>query len=72
MPRLRLIGWGSTKGVIEEACEILNERGHFGQSAPDPLARASARRGDSRDSERLAHTFIVENNYSGQFARYLP
>src|SRR5690349_16195122 len=66
-----LIGWGSTKGVIEEACEILNEDGIstnrlqirwlvplHGEAILEILK-------DSR------HTIIVENNYSGQFARYL-
>jgi 2-oxoglutarate ferredoxin oxidoreductase subunit alpha len=66
-----LIGWGSTKGVIEESCELLNEQGisasHLqirwlvplhGQAIVDIL----------RGSR---HTIIVENNYSGQFARYL-
>ena len=66
-----LIGWGSTKGVIEEACEILTEQGVttnqlqirwlvplHGEAILDILK-------DAR------HTIIVENNYSGQFARYL-
>src|SRR5438034_606934 len=66
-----LIGWGSTKGVIEEACEILSEQGIsanqlqirwlvplHGEAILDILK-------DAR------HTIIVENNYSGQFARYL-
>jgi len=66
-----LIGWGSTKGVIEEACEILTEQGIpanqlqirwlvplHGETILDILK-------DAR------HTIIVENNYSGQFARYL-
>ena len=66
-----LIGWGSTKGVIEEACEILTEQGIptnqlqirwlvplHGEAILDVLK-------DAR------HTIIVENNYSGQFARYL-
>jgi 2-oxoglutarate/2-oxoacid ferredoxin oxidoreductase subunit alpha len=66
-----LIGWGSTKGVIEEACEILNEQGVsanqlqirwlvplHGEVIVDLLKNAR-------------HTIIVENNYSGQFARYL-
>jgi 2-oxoglutarate ferredoxin oxidoreductase subunit alpha len=68
---ITLIGWGSTKGVIEEACEILTEQGIpanqlqirwlvplHGQAILDILK-------DAR------HTIIVENNYSGQFARYL-
>jgi 2-oxoglutarate ferredoxin oxidoreductase subunit alpha len=67
-----LVGWGSTKGVICEAMEILNA-----QSIPTnqlqirwlvplhgdailEILKASGKR-----------TIIVENNYSGQFARYL-
>ncbi|HVH87980.1 MAG TPA: transketolase C-terminal domain-containing protein [Terriglobales bacterium] len=66
-----LIGWGSTYGVIAEACEMLNEQGIsanqlqirwlvplHGEAILDILK-------DAR------HTIIVENNYSGQFARYL-
>jgi len=66
-----LIGWGSTGGVIEEACEILSDQGIsanqlqirwlvplHGEAILDLL----------RD---VRHTIIVENNYSGQFARYL-
>jgi 2-oxoglutarate ferredoxin oxidoreductase subunit alpha len=66
-----LIGWGSTQGVIEEACEILSDQGIsanqlqirwlvplHGEAILDLL----------RD---VRHTIIVENNYSGQFARYL-
>jgi 2-oxoglutarate ferredoxin oxidoreductase subunit alpha len=66
-----LIGWGSTKGVIEEACEILAEQSIsanqlqirwlvplHGEAILDILKGAR-------------HTIIVENNYSGQFARYL-
>jgi 2-oxoglutarate ferredoxin oxidoreductase subunit alpha len=66
-----LIGWGSTKGVIEEACQILSEQGIsanqlqirwlvplHGEVILDILK-------DARQ------TIIVENNYSGQFARYL-
>jgi len=68
---ITLIGWGSTKGVIEEACEILTEQGIsasqlqirwlvplHGEAILDILKNAR-------------HTIIVENNYSGQFARYL-
>jgi 2-oxoglutarate ferredoxin oxidoreductase subunit alpha len=68
---ITLIGWGSTKGVIEEACEILTEQGI-------PANQLQIRwlvplHGDAilnilKDSR---HTIIVENNYSGQFARYL-
>jgi 2-oxoglutarate ferredoxin oxidoreductase subunit alpha len=66
-----LIGWGSTKGVIEEACELLNEQGIAANQLQVrwlvPLhgeAILEILRGSR-------HTVIVENNYSGQFARYL-
>ena len=67
-----LIGWGSTKGVIGEAVEILNSQGIrtnqlqirwlvplHGQAIADILKTSGKR------------AIIVENNYSGQFARYL-
>jgi len=66
-----LIGWGSTTGVIEEACEILNEQGISANQLPIrwlvPLHGEAIL--DLLKSSR--HTLIVENNYSGQFARYL-
>src|ERR1700758_1679223 len=66
-----LIGWGSTKGVIEEACEILTEEGIPANQLQVrwlvPLHGNAIL--DILESSR--HTIIVENNYSGQFARYL-
>jgi 2-oxoglutarate/2-oxoacid ferredoxin oxidoreductase subunit alpha len=66
-----LIGWGSTKGVIEEACEILTEQGI-------PANQLQIRwlvplHGDAIVDilKNARHAIIVENNYSGQFARYL-
>jgi 2-oxoglutarate/2-oxoacid ferredoxin oxidoreductase subunit alpha len=66
-----LIGWGSTQGVIEEARALLAEQGIsanqlqirwlvplHGEAIVEQLCRAK-------------RTIIVENNYSGQFARYL-
>jgi 2-oxoglutarate ferredoxin oxidoreductase subunit alpha len=68
---ITLIGWGSTYGVISEAAEQLRELGvtanhlHIkwlvplhGQHIVDVLSRSKK-------------TIIVENNYSGQFFRYL-
>ena len=66
-----LIGWGSTKGVIEEACEILAEEGI---SANQLQIRWLVPLHGEAILEILKgsrHTIIVENNYSGQFARYL-
>lgn len=67
-----LIGWGSTEGVIREAIQKLNDEEHIlannvqikwivplhGEAIVDLLSRST-------------RTIIVENNYSGQFARYL-
>src|SRR5262250_3163081 len=66
-----LLGWGSTKGVLEEACEILNEQGI---SANQLQIRWMVPLHGEAIMEILKdarHTIIVENNYSGQFARYL-
>src|SRR5579864_4258701 len=66
---ITLIGWGSTKGVIEEACEILTGQGisanHLQIRWLVPL-HGDAILNILKDSR---HTIIVENNYSGQFAR---
>jgi 2-oxoglutarate ferredoxin oxidoreductase subunit alpha len=66
-----LIGWGSTKGVIEESCEILREQGISANQLQIrwivPLHGEAIL--DILKGSR--HTIIVENNYSGQFARFL-
>jgi 2-oxoglutarate ferredoxin oxidoreductase subunit alpha len=68
---ITLIGWGSTKGVIEEACEVLTEQGISANQLQ--IRWLVPLHGDAildilKDAR---HTIIVENNYSGQFARYL-
>jgi 2-oxoglutarate ferredoxin oxidoreductase subunit alpha len=66
-----LIGWGSTKGVLEEAIELLADEGitanHLQIRWMVPL------HGDAilNELHGAKHTIMVENNYSGQFARYL-
>ena len=66
-----LIGWGSTYGVIDEAIELLREQGITANHLPIrwlvPL-HGEAILDLLRDAR---HTIIVENNFSGQFARYL-
>ena len=66
-----LVGWGSTYGVIREAIEMLSEQGMvanqlaikwivpFHSEAADEILSSAKR------------VLIVENNHSGQFARYL-
>ncbi len=67
-----LVGWGSTQGVIREAVEKLaGEAGivanqlHIKWVVPFHAAEVS------RLLSRSQRVIIVENNYSGQFARYL-
>ncbi|HZZ40612.1 MAG TPA: 2-oxoacid:acceptor oxidoreductase subunit alpha [Acidobacteriaceae bacterium] len=66
-----LIGWGSTQGVIEEARGQLAEQGITASQLQIrwlvPL-HGEAILEQLRNAKR---TIIVENNYSGQFARYL-
>jgi 2-oxoglutarate ferredoxin oxidoreductase subunit alpha len=66
-----LIGWGSTKGVIEESCEILNAEGISANQLQ--IRWLVPLHGDAilEILKNSHHTIIVENNYSGQFARYL-
>lgn len=67
-----LVGWGSTQGVIREAVEKLAaEEGivanHLNIKWIVPFHTAEV----SRILSRSQKVIIVENNYSGQFARYL-
>jgi 2-oxoglutarate ferredoxin oxidoreductase subunit alpha len=66
-----LIGWGSTYGVIKEAIEQLASKGvtanHLSIRWIVPF-HAEAVINIVNDAK---HTIIVENNYSGQFHRYL-
>ncbi len=66
-----LVGWGSTKGVIREAIELLGEEGisanHMQIRWLVPLHGAAI----VNILSKSRRTIIVENNYSGQFARYL-
>jgi 2-oxoglutarate ferredoxin oxidoreductase subunit alpha len=67
-----LVGWGSTQGVIREAVEklaaeegIVANQLHIKWIVPFHAAEIS------RILGRSQKVIIVENNYSGQFARYL-
>lgn len=66
-----LIGWGSTDGVIREAVEILNEAGISTNQLQ--IRWIVPLHGDAivKILKLSKHSIIVENNYSGQFARYL-
>jgi 2-oxoglutarate ferredoxin oxidoreductase subunit alpha len=66
-----LIGWGSTNGVIGEACEILTEQGISANQLQIRWLVPLHGEAILEILKDARHTFIVENNYSGQFARYL-
>jgi 2-oxoglutarate/2-oxoacid ferredoxin oxidoreductase subunit alpha len=67
-----LVGWGSTEGVIREAVEKLaGEEGIVANQLQVkwivPFHAAEV----SRILSASKHVIIVENNFSGQFARYM-
>jgi len=66
-----LVGWGSTEGVIDEAVEQLAAHGvvanHLQIRWLVPLQSEAI----ARALSGARNLVVVENNYSGQFARYL-
>jgi 2-oxoglutarate ferredoxin oxidoreductase subunit alpha len=66
-----LIGWGSTDGTIREARALLAEQGIRANQLQ--VRWLVPLHGDEivRILGKAKHTIIVENNFSGQFARYL-
>ncbi len=71
VPEATLVGWGSTYGVIKEAIGQLKEQGV--QVNHLPIKWIVPLHGDAilETLGRAKRTIIVENNHSGQFARYL-
>ncbi len=67
-----LVGWGSTEGVILEAVEKLAaEEGIVANQLPIKWIVPFHSDEVARILGRSKHVIIVENNFSGQFARYL-
>jgi 2-oxoglutarate/2-oxoacid ferredoxin oxidoreductase subunit alpha len=66
-----LIGWGSTSGVLEEACEILGAQGIIANQLQIRWLVPLHGEAIFEVLKGSRHTIIVENNFSGQFARYL-
>ena len=66
-----LIGWGSTHGMIVEAAAALNAAGISTNNLQ--IKWMVPLHGDQimETLSKAKRTIIVENNYSGQFARYL-
>jgi len=69
--QVTLIGWGSTDGVIDEARELLADQGISANQLQ--IRWLVPLHGDAivEILKNSKHTIIVENNFSGQFARYL-
>jgi 2-oxoglutarate ferredoxin oxidoreductase subunit alpha len=66
-----LVGWGSTYGVINEAVEMLNDRGVTANHLPIKWIVPFHAAAVSDILSRAKRILMVENNHSGQFARYL-
>ena len=66
-----LIGWGSTYGVIKEAVELLNEQGVSTNHLPIRWIVPFHSEAVIDICNNAKRTIIVENNYSGQFHRFL-
>ncbi len=66
-----LIGWGSTHGVIKEAVDQLEAKGVIANQLAVKWIVPFHTDAVAEVFSGAKKTIIVENNYSGQFARYL-
>ena len=66
-----LVGWGSTQGVISEAVEKLAAEGITANQLAIKWIVPFHAEEVTRILTRSKKVIVVENNYSGQFARYL-
>lgn len=66
-----LIGWGSTYGIIHEASQILNADGVSTNLLSIKWMVPFHGREIMEILKKSKRVIIVENNYSGQFARYM-
>lgn len=66
-----LVGWGSTYGVIKEAIEQLAAQGVTANQLPIKWIVPFHAEAVTAILEAAQRVIIVENNHSGQFARYL-
>ena len=66
-----LIGWGSTHGVIKEAISQLSDKGVTANHLPIKWMVPFHAEEIVAILTKAKHTIVVENNYSGQFYRYM-
>ena len=69
--RVTLVGWGSTEGVIREAMQQLAEAGVAANNVQMRWLVPLHAEAILSILGKCRTVIIVENNYSGQFARYL-
>jgi len=68
---ITLVGWGSTYGVIIEAAELLRDRGISVNHLPIKWIVPFHGETVIKIVNAAKKTIVVENNYSGQFYRYM-
>ena len=66
-----LVGWGSTDGVLKEAVELLSQQGVKANYLSVKWIKPFHADEISRVLSKAKKVFVVENNFSGQFYRYL-
>jgi 2-oxoglutarate ferredoxin oxidoreductase subunit alpha len=66
-----LLGWGSTEGVLKEACELLRDQGVSASYLSVKWIKPLHADEISRALSKAKKIIVVENNFSGQFYRYL-
>jgi 2-oxoglutarate ferredoxin oxidoreductase subunit alpha len=69
--QVTLVGWGSTEGVIREAMEQLAETGVVANNLQIQWLVPLHAEAILSILSKCRKVVVVENNYSGQFARYL-
>ncbi len=66
-----LVGWGSTYGVIKEAVEQLKDQGVIANQLAIKWILPFHGEEVSSILSKAKRVIVIENNYSGQFARYM-
>jgi 2-oxoglutarate ferredoxin oxidoreductase subunit alpha len=66
-----IVGWGSTEGVIREAIATLKERGVTANQIAVKWMVPLHGEAITNVVNKAKRTIVVENNFSGQFYRYL-
>lgn len=66
-----IIGWGSTEGAVREAVEIVNQKGLKVAALYPKLLHPLQTNIIKAFAKTVKKVFIIENNYTGQFAAVL-